>query len=283
MTSQTAQDKHDEWLSRIALELGKHHTPLGERPDLEDFAALLDDRLSHERRQEVISHLANDSELYNQWQYLVSNHVHWQEAPLTAASNVMQSSPSENPIARVTNQITRWAEQFGQWVLKPIPMGGMAMASVAVVSVLILTPNQQPYPLDEAYKQYSTELSSYLDQQPVMRGFPAKISAEATEVLAGLHAGQQSLGFSTSVATISEVQLQQAADAYQKLHGTIQTENYRLGRWLLLATALCGQDRESLSSLDTNPAGDSLVLSNDLNLACKQIDTYLHNQVSKHP
>lgn len=287
MTSQIPQEKYDEWLSRIALEFGQHNAPIGKRPDLEDFAALLDDQLTATRREEIVSHLANDSELYSQWQYLVSNQTHWKNAPLPAGTT--QDNATDDPIQSLSGQIARLVGRAGQWLQNPIPMGGIAMASVAIVSLMILKPGTQPYPLDDAYDEFSPALSNYLDQQPKMRGQPNPNLKPTTgnqgvvDVLAGIYSGQQHLGFSTSVAGISEIQLHQASEIYKKRDSEENTEKYHLGRWLLLATAVCDQDRENLARLDTTLAKQVFVLSDDATVACNQINTYLESTISQQP
>lgn len=285
MTSQIPQEKYDEWLSRIALEFGQYNAPIGKRPDLEDFAALLDDQVSATRRKEIVSHLANDGELYSQWQYLVSNQTHWKNTPLPAGTT--KDNAADGPIQSHSGQIARLVARAGQWLQNPIPMGGIAMASVAIVSLVIIKPGSQPYPLDDAYHEFSPALLSYLDQQPKMRGLPnpnLKSTAEnddVIDVLAGIYSGQQQLGFSTSVAGISEIQLHQASEIYKKRGGEEKAEKYQLGRWLLLATAMCDQDRKTLTKLDTTLAKQAFELSDDTTVACHQINLYLKNAISQ--
>ncbi|MAX56884.1 MAG: hypothetical protein CL537_15455 [Alcanivoracaceae bacterium] len=232
MKEHTSSKRQGEYLSRIALALSERPTLQGTPPDDEDMAALLDNLLDPQRRAEVISHLAHDPALYRRWHRLLNDQDLWVEH--NNALNL--SSAARKP--------RRWWQ----------PAGGLTAAAAALFAGwLALKPGMDPLTLDQAYQQFSPELSSYLDEQPNMRDLPVAQDDDINEILAGIHDGQQSQGVLSSFAGIGKAQLALASEHYRQQFGEQLTVRHEWGRWLLLSDALCNTAPDKLEQL-TRPA-----------------------------
>lgn len=228
MTSNTSSQQQAEYLARIALALTQRPAPQGISPDEEDLAALLDNLLSEPRRAEVISHLAHDAALYERWQQLLIDQDLWFE---------------EDTASNVTSIASARAPRRPWWQ----PAGGFtAVAAALFAGWLVVKPGGEMLTLDQAYQQFSPELTMYLDEQPNMRALPVPMDDNTMAILAGVHAGQQSLKAETSFAGIGKAQLVLAAEEYQHRFGKTITPAHEWGRWLLLSDAICSAEPKRL-------------------------------------
>lgn len=232
MTTNTSSQRQDEYLSRIALALTERPARQGTPPDDEDLAALLDNLLDEQRRGEVISHLANDPALYQRWQQLLENHDVW--------AGDSSSNSTVTSIANAAQRRRPWWQ----------PAGGFIGAAAALFAGwLALKPGADLLTLDQAYQQFSPELTSYLDEQPNMRDLPVAQSDDINEILAGIHDGQQSQGMLSSFAGIGKAQLALASERYHEKFAEQLTPRHEWGRWLLLGDAICSTAPDKLEQL----------------------------------
>ncbi|MGB2247663.1 MAG: hypothetical protein ACPH3N_08330 [Alcanivorax sediminis] len=231
MTSNTSSNRQDEYLSRIALALATRPALQGAPPNDEDLAALLDNLLGESRRSEVISHLAHDPALYQRWQQLLNDQDLW-----------LADTTDNN----VTSIASAGARRRPWWQ----PAGGFTAAAAALFAGwLVLKPGTDMLSLDQAYQQFSPELTSYLDEQPNMRDLPVTQDDDINEILAGIHDGQQSQGVLSSFAGIGKAQLALASERYRQQFGDQLTARHEWGRWLLLSDAICSTAPEKLEQL----------------------------------
>lgn len=251
MTSNTSSQRQDEYLSRIALALTQAQPAQGSEPDDEDLAALLDNMLDATRRKEVISHLANNPALYQRWQQLLANHDLW------ISNNTVTS------IASAGTKRRRWWQ----------PAGGVTAAAAALFAGwLVIKPGHDLLTLDQAYQQFSPQLTRYLDDQPYMRALPVAVDSEVTDILAGIYQGQQTRNMTTSFAGIGRAQLVLASEEYQQRAGSSPTLGFEWGRWLLLSHAICSADPDSLTLIaPPTPPNAETALPEPLN--CAFVDT----------
>ncbi|TCK08361.1 hypothetical protein [Marinobacterium mangrovicola] len=234
-------EQQQEYLARLALAIAEASTASGPEPDNEDLAALLDNRLPLERRQQVISHLANNSELYSQWQQLLTDLECWE----TSDTNVSSISGRHQP--------KRWRH----WLAG---VGGLGTAAAALlVGWLILSPGTDgPLSLDQAYAEYSPQLVEFLSEQPRMRALPIAVDPETTAMLAGIYAGQQRAGIATSFGGIGEAQLEMAQQQYGDKPQPSQNPAFERGRWLVIGAAICASEPDQIARITLPPPADSL-------------------------
>ncbi len=262
MSTGNRDAQQDAWLARITLEFSEAESPVGAASDLEDLAALLDNRLDATRRAQVISHLAQDPELYAQWQQLLTYH-----------HLLPQSEIAEAPGITVWSQLHA---RLGRWLT---PVSGSVLASALLVGTLVFWPQQQTLTVDDLYASHQSQLISFLDQRPILkiRALPKVMNDHQVQILAGIEQGQRSVGKTGSIAGIAAAQLDAASEQYQQRYGETRTERFQLGRWLLISQALCGQDAgatEVMRSGVPKVEGSDL-LQGPVADRCTQVESYL--------
>ncbi|MDI3324301.1 hypothetical protein QKW35_07915 [Pontibacterium granulatum] len=252
--------RQQEWLARIALEFSQVDTPVGERPDLEDLAAMLDNRLDSSRRAQVISHLACDSALYARWQQLLNHHPVW--------------SGESAGVGTPVSLLQQLRERFNVWLL---PVSGSALASLALVA-FILWP--RPSAIDQLYSNHHLALVKYLDGrvETKLRALPVELNGKQVQILAGIHSGLQSVGRTGGIDGIPGELLTDAGGRYASQFGEQKTEYFEQGRWLLMGLSLCraSEDEALVGLAQTIPSmGGKPVFSGAGDALCEQLEVYV--------
>ncbi len=257
-------EQQQEYLARLALAIAEANTASGPKPDSEDLAALLDNRMPLQRRQQVISHLANNSELYSQWQQLLNDLDSWELSG--AEANTFNGNNKVSSIAG--------AHRVSRWKFWAAGFTGLGTAAAAlIVGWLILSPGtDDPLSLDQAYAEYSPQLVEFLNEQPRIRALPITVNSETAALLAGIYAGQQKVGIARSFGGISEVQLELAQQQYGNKTQPSQNPEFERGRWLVIGAAICASEPGQISRVVLPPADESLP---DPQASCDFIDAQI--------
>ncbi len=250
-------EQQQEYLARLALAIAEASTASGPEPNNEDLAALLDNRLPLQRRQQVISHLASNSELYSQWQQLLTDLDSWQLSGANVSTMKVSSSQIESIAAAPRSRSHLRSHLRKRWLTR---VGGVGTAAAAlIVGWFVFSPGKDnSLTLDQAYAEYSPQLEEFLNEQPRMRALPVSVNAETAALLAGIYAGQQKAGIATSFGGIGEAQLETAKQQFGDTPQASQTPAFTRGRWLVIGAAICASDPDQISRVALPPAVDSL-------------------------
>lgn len=117
----------------IALDAMRNPTK-GDAPDWAELQSYREGGLSEQRRKEVLSHIANDPEVHQQWLDL-SEAEHWLANPQnqTSAQASAQAASAENPESLM--------DRFRNWLTPGYTalagVGAMAVAAIAIVPSLV--------------------------------------------------------------------------------------------------------------------------------------------------
>lgn len=136
----------------VALSLCRG-TPVGERPDAEELAALYENALSSDRRTEVLSYLANDETLYAQW-LMFFEYAEELGLPAQAAIPVDRPAGDGSPVGqgRKAGIAGKLKDLFNIYTL----FSGTALAGLAVFMLLFKV--SQPTGLDQLYQEYGASV-----------------------------------------------------------------------------------------------------------------------------
>jgi len=227
--------------SKVSVALSVYRGPLeGERPDAEELAALFEDRLPSGRKAEVLSHLANDGDLYSQW---LAFFEYADEIGLSSHSAIdMRSSAQaeENrsiPPAKVNQAgkngwIDKLKDFFNLYTLIP----GAALAGVAAFILFFRV--STPMDTEARYRQYGAATGTRIELPTRSLGnFWADPAAERFVMSQGFKAGLERQGIDTAeLKLLADEEEQPASDAFAERDLETLTS---LGQWAALAQVQC--------------------------------------------
>jgi len=252
--TESNNDTHNAY---IALDAMRNPTR-GAAPDWDELQSYRDGGLTASRREEVLSHIANNADVHQQWLDLAEAE-HWLANPAnqTSAANAANNRA----------QSTSWRERISDWLSpgKTVFGGAAAMAVAAVVLVPMmvqqgaLTASQQ---FDMSAERYAalaaatpTEAPRALKTKNIGVGPLSAVQVEKDYVLVGLRSVVQETVQADSkewVAWLANTagELPNCDRAIDKDHcGAVAEDAQLLGQWTMLTWFGCRQ-------LDSMPAGD---------------------------
>ncbi|MFL0797279.1 MAG: hypothetical protein K6L73_07290 [Cellvibrionaceae bacterium] len=161
--SKQPNGKQQRFEGQLALHASRGAIPpQGPVPSTEELAMLQDDRLSFNRKQEVLSHINADAQLFKQWLDLVEANEIYREQTQTAQAQ------------------STWLARLQQW-FTPLRVGAAGIALAGVMSVTLLIPQFDPHSQDMASGIPSQILASH-QHKSVTKGLAFGIYNAAKEL-----------------------------------------------------------------------------------------------------
>ncbi|MFK7860867.1 MAG: hypothetical protein AB8B64_18765 [Granulosicoccus sp.] len=148
-------------LALLGLAMSTPNSPRGDRPDLAELWDFMHNVVNDVRRDEILSHLAEDEELFSEWQELQATTLEIEQAQVVDA--YLPVREKINPPSRAF-----W-QQLQEWIFyRPwISAGGVA---AAVALLFFGTVSQRPPTSEDFWQAWSQPISSQsLLQDSVLR------------------------------------------------------------------------------------------------------------------
>ncbi len=157
------QLNNDAQNAHIALDAMRNPTR-GVAPDWTELQAYRDGGLTDARREEVLSHIANDAEVHQQWMDLAEAE-HWLANPQNQTSGV--AATLAEPRLTLRERFNAWLTP-GRTALAGV--GAMAVAAIAIVPSLVQqTALNAPSQFDMSAERYAAVAASLSTQAPRVR------------------------------------------------------------------------------------------------------------------
>jgi hypothetical protein len=225
----------------VALSLYRG-TTVGERPDVEELAALYENRLSSDRRTEVLSYLANDESLYAQW---LAFFEYAEELGLPAEAAIPTNRPAADAAAVPQVKKTSFSEKLKGFLNLYTIFPGTVLAGLAVF--LLFFQAAQPTGLDQLYEQYGTSASGRISLPTRSMGnFWADPEPERFILSQGFKAGLDRLNIDASdLNLLADEPEQPAVDSLGK--ESVQTLK-AVGEWAALTQTQCPDQNADYSA-----------------------------------
>ena len=141
------QHEKDIATAKLALALNNNKAQ-GEPPSTEELAALYNNRLSSQRRQEVLDSIANTPSIYRQWIALVESH----QAP-------SQQTHAQPPAKSLLTTVCHYLSKFSEGLKPRVLLSGTALASLLFMVVTLQAPY---YTVEQLYQEHNQQWSPNL-------------------------------------------------------------------------------------------------------------------------
>ncbi len=134
--------------------------PTGVQPDLQDIEDWHHGLLSEHRAEEVLSHVANDSECFQMWRDICEAEQWLAENPLQEADGALSQDTTQQTDNPSPLNLVGWLRKAGKaWSERPLPAVGGAVAAtvlaVLIVPKLVTSPATGIDMVNTGLEQYS--------------------------------------------------------------------------------------------------------------------------------